>query len=168
MPTHYKGSPEQVLALDTYIKFTRAMNSLESRLARSRALQNLTGTQFGVLEALLHLGPMSQSEIGSKLLKSGGNITLVIDNLERCGLVLRQTGLKDRRITTVSLTAKGKELIEAIFPAQVEVIMKEFGVLTADEQKTLSRLCKKLGKQDKTLPGSTGSMDSEEPAERQR
>ncbi len=148
MPTHYKGTPEQVLALDTYIKFTRAVNSLESRLARSPALKNLTGTQFGVLEALLHLGPMSQRELGGKLLKSGGNITLVIDNLERCGLVHRQTGLKDRRVTTVSLTEKGKAMIESIFPDQVEAIVKELGVLTADEQRTLGKLCKKLGKRN--------------------
>src|SRR5512146_3234858 len=100
MPTHFKGNPEQILALDTYIKFTRAANSLDSRLARTEALKNITASQFGVLEALLHLGPMSQSEIGGKLLKSGGNITLVIDNLEKCGLVLRKTGLKDRRVTT--------------------------------------------------------------------
>ncbi len=148
MPIHYKGSPEQILALDTYIKFTRAMNSLESRLARSDVLKPLTASQFGVLEALLHLGPMSQSQIGEKLLKSGGNITLIIDNLEKCALVRRQTGDKDRRVSTVSLTAKGKELIEAIFPEQVEAIVREFGVLTAEEQITLGRLCKKLGKQE--------------------
>jgi len=148
MPSHFKGSPEQVLALDTYIKFTRAVNSLESRLARSQALKNLTASQFGVLEALLHLGPMSQSKIGGKLLKSGGNITLIIDNLEKCGLVHRQTGAKDRRVTTVSLTSKGKDVIEEIFPEQVAAIVREFGVLTPNEQKTLGLLCKKLGKQD--------------------
>ncbi len=167
MPTHFKGSPEQVLALDTYIKFTRAMNSLESRLNRSQALKTLTGTQFGVMEALLHLGPMSQSEIGGKLLKSGGNITLVIDNLEKCGLVLRQTGAKDRRVTTVSLTAKGREMIDAIFPAQLAAIVRELGVLTADEQKMLGRLCKKLGTQDKNQPVSTGKLDNEKPVDRQ-
>ncbi len=150
MPTHFNGSPEQILALDTYIKFTRAMNSLESRLARSQALGTLTASQFGVLEALLHLGPMSQSEIGGKLLKSGGNITLIVDNLEKCGLAQRQTGNKDRRVTTVSLTARGREMIEAIFPEQVEAIVREFGVLTAEEQKKLGALCKKLGKQGKT------------------
>ncbi len=165
MPTHYKGSPKQVLALDTYIKFTRAVNSLESRLARSQALKTLTGTQFGVMEALLHLGPMSQSEIGGKLLKSGGNITVVIDNLERCGLVLRQTGVKDRRVTTVSLTARGKEMIEAIFPAQVEAIMRELGALTADEQSTLGLLCKKLGKQDKKPLAPPGDQNPGRPDE---
>ncbi len=149
MPTHYRGSPEQVLALDTYIKFTRAMNSLESRLARSAALKSLTVSQFGVLEALLHLGPLSQSQIGGKLLKSGGNVTLIIDNLEKCGLVLRQMGTKDRRVTTVSLTTKGKSMIEDILPAQVEAIVTEFSVLSADEQKMLGVLCKKLGKREK-------------------
>ncbi len=167
MPTHYKGSPEQVLALDTYIKFTRAMNSLENRLSRSQTLQTLTGTQFGVMEALLHLGPMSQSEIGGKLLKSGGNITLVIDNLEKCGLVLRQTGARDRRVTTVSLTAKGREMIEAIFPAQVDAIFRQFSVLTADEQKMLGLLCKKLGKQEKKIQISTGDSEDEKPVELQ-
>ena len=146
MPTHYKGNDEQVLALDTYIKLTRASNSLENRLMRTAALKDITPSQFGVLEALLHLGPMSQSEIGGKLLKSGGNITLIIDNLEKCGLVDRQTDARDRRVTTVSLTAKGKELIDQIFPEQVEAIVKEFGVLTAEEQKTLGSLCKKLGR----------------------
>ena len=108
MPTHYKGSPKEVLALDTYIKFTRASNSLENRLSRTPALKNITGSQFGVLESLLHLGPMSQSEIGGKLLKSGGNITLIIDNLEECGLVYRQTDTRDRRVTTESLTKREK------------------------------------------------------------
>lgn len=146
MPTHYKGSPKEVLALDTYIKFTRASNSLENRLSRTPALKNITGSQFGVLESLLHLGPMSQSEIGGKLLKSGGNITLIIDNLEKCGLVYRQTDTRDRRVTTVSLTEKGKDEIKRIFPEQVEAIVNEFGVLTAEEQITLGALCKKLGK----------------------
>ena len=146
MPTHYKGNPQEILALNTYIKFTRASNSLESRLSRTAALKNITASQFGVLEALLHLGPMSQSEIGGKLLKSGGNITLIIDNLEKCGLVSRQTGAKDRRVTTVSLTDKGKDMIEGVFPQQVEAIVKEFGVLTEEELKTLGTLCKKLGR----------------------
>lgn len=147
MPTHFKGTPEQVLALDTYIKFYRAADSLEARMMRRAVLEDLTGTQFGVMETLLHLGPMCQSEIGGKLLKSGGNITLVIDNLEKRGLVRRQTNQKDRRMTDVSLTSKGEEQIKRIFPEQVKIIVEEFGSLTAEEQQTLSRLCKKLGKQ---------------------
>ena len=135
--------------LDTYIKFTRAAESLETRMTRRAVLGDLTTSQFGVMEALLHLGPMSQSEIGAKILKSSGNITLVIDNLEKCDLVRRQTDLKDRRITNISLTSKGEELIKRIFPEQVKLIVEEFSVLTAEEQDLLASLCKKLGKQIK-------------------
>ena len=149
MPTHFNGNSEQVLALDTFIKFTRATNALEGRLSRRSHFEDLTLSQFGVLETLLHLGPLSQSEICSKLLKSGGNVTLVIDNLEKRGLVRRQTNPNDRRVTTVLLTEKGAELIQRIFPEQVKAVVEEFGVLTQDEQKILGALCKKLGKQSK-------------------
>ena len=149
MPTHYKGNPEQVLALDTFIKFTRASDALETRLSRLSHFDEVTLSQFGVLETLLHLGPLSQSEICGKLLKSGGNITLVIDNLEKRSLVRRQTSASDRRVTTVSLTEIGAALIQRIFPEQVEAVVEEFSVLTPEEQKTLGALCKKLGKQSK-------------------
>jgi MarR family 2-MHQ and catechol resistance regulon transcriptional repressor len=147
MPTHFKGNSEQILALDTFIKFTRASNALEARMIHRSHFDDLTLTQFGVLETLLHLGPLSQSEICTKLLKSGGNVTLVIDNLEKRGLVRRQTKPGDRRVTTVLLTEKGEEHIQRIFPEQVKAVVEEFGVLTTDEQKTLGALCKKLGKQ---------------------
>jgi MarR family 2-MHQ and catechol resistance regulon transcriptional repressor len=149
MPTHFKGTPIEELALNTYIKFTRAANSLETRMIRRAVLGDLTPSQFGVMETLLHLGPMCQSEIGEKILKSSGNMTLVIDNLEKQGLVLRQTDVNDRRMTNISLTSKGEELIKRIFPDQVKLIVEEFGVLTAEEQDLLGSLCKKLGKQIK-------------------
>ncbi|HEX7556985.1 MAG TPA: MarR family transcriptional regulator [Leptolinea sp.] len=147
MPTHFIGTPQQVLALDTFIKFTRASNAFESRLLRRNVLEDLTISQFGVLEILLHLGPMCQSDLGSKLLKSGGNITLVVDNLEKRGLVRRQTDASDRRMTNVLLTPTGEELIKRIFPEQVKSIVEEFNVLSAEEQEIFGKLCKKLGKQ---------------------
>jgi MarR family 2-MHQ and catechol resistance regulon transcriptional repressor len=151
MPTHFKGNSEQVLALNTFIKFTRSVESLENRLIRRNTIGDLTISQFGVLETLYHLGHMSQSEICGKLLKSGGNITLVIDNLEKRGLARRQVDAKDRRVTTVLLTEKGEELIGRIFPEQVKAIVEELSVLTANEQETLGGLCKKLGKQEKEI-----------------
>jgi DNA-binding MarR family transcriptional regulator len=90
MPTYHKGTPQEVQALDTFIKLTRATDSLQARLARRETFGDLTPRQFGVLETLYHLGPMRQGEICAKLLKSGGNITLVVDNLEKRGLVRRQ------------------------------------------------------------------------------
>ncbi len=146
MPTHYQGTPEEALALDTFIKLTRAADSFCARLYSRGTMGDLTPTQFGVMESLYHLGPMSQGEIGAKLLKSGGNMTLVVDNLEKQGLVRRQRDLEDRRVVTVSLTPAGRELIGGIFPGHVAAIVEEMSVLSAEEQQNLGRLCRKLGK----------------------
>ncbi len=145
MPTHYQGTPEEVLALDTYIKLTRAAESLDARLYRRGIVGELTPSQFNVLECLFHLGPMCQSEISAKLLKSTGNVTLVIDNLEKRGLVRRERPASDRRRATVSLTEVGRELIGAIFPNQVSAIVEEMSILTPVEQEMLGRLCRRLG-----------------------
>ena len=146
MPTHYQGTPAEVLALNTFIKLTRSVDALMSRLSQAGTLEGLTASQFGVLETLYHLGPMCQSVIGSKLLRSGGNITLVIDNLEKQGLVKRVRDREDRRMVNVSLTAQGETFIQRIFPQHLATIQHEFSALTPDEQETLSQLCKKLGR----------------------
>ena len=147
MPTHHKGTPQEELALNTFIKLTRATESLETRLAQKGTLGYLTPTQFGVLEVLFHLGAMCQNEIGGKLLKSSGNMTLVLDNLEKHGLVQRVRNPEDRRMVTVSLTENGRQLIAEVFPRQAAAIADELSVLSPEEQTTLGNLCKKLGKQ---------------------
>lgn len=147
MPTHYVGKENEILALDTLIKLTRATNSLAARLIQRGTMAGLTESQFGVLETIYHLGSLPQCEIGSKLLKSGGNITLVIDNLEKRGLVRREADKSDRRVSLIVLTAEGKELIQFIFPQHVRSITEEFAVLSSEEQKLLGQLLRKLGKQ---------------------
>ncbi|HMD89581.1 MAG TPA: MarR family transcriptional regulator [Anaerolineaceae bacterium] len=146
MPSHYQGNTQEIQALDTFIKLTRAVDSLYSRLARRGTLGDLTLSQFGVLETLYHLGSMSQSVICSKLLKSGGNMTLVVDNLEKHGLVQRNQDIEDRRITTVSLTSAGRDLIKEVLPVHVAAIVEEMNTISIEEQKTLGEICKKLGK----------------------
>ena len=146
MPTHYKGDPKSVLALDTYIKFTRAANAFESRLFQTGVLEDLSPSQFGVLETLYHLGSLCQGEISAKLLKSTGNITLVLDNLEKRGLVKRVRDQQDRRMVKIFLTPEGEMLIQRIFPLMVEAITREVNILTAEEQVQLGALCRKLGR----------------------
>jgi MarR family 2-MHQ and catechol resistance regulon transcriptional repressor len=148
MPTHYRGAPQETLALDAWIKLNRAADSFGARLAQRGVLCDLTVSQFGVLESLFHLGPMRQGEIGQKLLRSGGDITLVIDNLERRGLVRRERNPADRRSVIVSLTDEGRATIERVFPGHVAAVVEEMSVLSPDEQETLARLCKKLGKRE--------------------
>jgi MarR family 2-MHQ and catechol resistance regulon transcriptional repressor len=149
MPTHYRGTLEEVLALDTFIKLTRGVGSLSARLSNSGTMGDLTPRQFGVLESLYHLGPMRQGKISAKLLKSGGNITLVVDNLEKRGLVQRERDPGDRRAVVVSLTEAGQKLIGRLFPDHVAAIVKEMSILTEEERATLGRLCRILGKQER-------------------
>jgi MarR family transcriptional regulator, 2-MHQ and catechol-resistance regulon repressor len=145
MGTHYKGNEEEVLTLNAFIKMMRASESVNNRLNRHLAENNLTLSQFGTLEVLLHLGPLNQRTIGEKLLKSGGNVTMVIDNLEKSGLVYRKPDPNDRRASLVHLTDKGKSLIEEFFPQHLAKIKYEFSVLTKEEKLQLADICKKLG-----------------------
>ena len=153
MPTHYEGSTETKRALNAFINLARATNSVQARLTVQLEGQGLTVGQFGVLEALLHLGPMSQCVLGAKLLRSGGNITLVIDNLEKHGLVRRERQTEDRRTIVIYLTPKGRRLIKQVVPGHAKMILKEMSQLEPDEQEELRRLCRKLG---------TGSRSSSE------
>jgi MarR family 2-MHQ and catechol resistance regulon transcriptional repressor len=102
--------------------------------------------QFAVLEALLHLGPMCQHTLGKKLLRSGGNVTLVVDNLERHGWVRRERQLKDRRMVEIHLTPKGRRLITRVFPEHAKVVAKVMGRLGAAEQEQLRKIARKLGR----------------------
>lgn len=98
MPTHFTGTPAEARTLDTFIKLTRCTNALLARLAERSSIGELTPSQFAVLEALYHLGPLTQGEVSAKVLKSVSNITTVIDNLERDGFVRRERDAQDRKI----------------------------------------------------------------------
>lgn len=145
MGTRYPGTKEEIRALDAYIKLSRAAESVSARIHRHLEAEQLTATQFGVLEALLHLGSLSQRELAQKLLRSGGNITLVIDNLEKRQLVKRMRAPKDRRVVSVCLSEKGEQLISEIFARHVAVVVDEMSILTETEQEELSYLCRRLG-----------------------
>lgn len=132
-------------ALNTYTKLMRAAESVTARVNRKMAEHDLTISQFGVLEALLHKGAMCQRDVAAKILKSTGNITLVIDNLEKQGLVKRERSVEDRRYYSILLTPKGEELIQKAFRDVEAAIVAEMSVLTEEEQETLGRLCKTLG-----------------------
>lgn len=145
MGTRYKGTKQQVASLDAYIKLMRAADSATARIHRHLASAKLTISQFGVLEALYHLGTLCQRDLGQKILKSSGNMTTVIDNLEKRRLVLRKRSLQDRRLLHVHLTPKGRQLMEGFFPRHVARVVEEMSTLTAAEMAELGRLCRKLG-----------------------
>lgn len=145
MPTRYPGSQQEINALNAYIRLTRAVESLSARLLIAEKLEGLTVSQLGVLDALYYLGPMVQKDLAGKILKSTGNLSLVVDNLEKRGLVRRERGDRDRRFVTIHLTEPGRSLIERVMPRHVADISALMSALTPEEQQILGDLCKKLG-----------------------
>jgi MarR family 2-MHQ and catechol resistance regulon transcriptional repressor len=105
----------------------------------------VTQSQFAVIECLGHLGQLTLGELSRKLLVSGGNTTVVVDNLERDGLVERIHDTHDRRIVSVQLTPKGSELFSNIFVKHAGYVATLAAILSKEEQIELSGLLSKLG-----------------------
>lgn len=146
MPTKYKGTSREVLALDTFIKLARCFASVQAHvLPHLHRHFGLTESQFAILEAVHHLGPLTPGQLCQKILRSGSNVTTVVDNLERDGLVTRERHETDRRIQMVSLTEHGRSVITGALPAHVARIAEALTVLSNDEQLVLGRICRKLG-----------------------
>ena len=145
MPTRHRGTESEVRALNAFITLVRASEAVTVALHRDLGGKRLTSSQFGVLEALLHLGPLCQGDLAGKLLRSGASTTSVVEGLEERGLVIRQRTEEDKRFVRVALTGKGRKLVQEIFPAHAQRAARLFRVLTSDEQEQLRRLCRKLG-----------------------
>jgi MarR family transcriptional regulator, 2-MHQ and catechol-resistance regulon repressor len=151
MGTKYKGSSEEILSLNTYIKLVRAVDGLTSKINSSLIKNNLSESQFYVLDALFHLGPLAQKEISKKISCSDGNTTMIIDNLEKEGFVIRTRGTNDRRIYFVHLTKKGEKKIKSVIPVFVKNMIKLLGSLSSQEQEELQRITKKIGLSNSTV-----------------
>jgi len=145
MKTTKKYGKRTDLALSTWVKLARAYTSFSKKSMESIRSFGLTQSQFAVIEVLGHLGQLKIGEICDKMLASGGNMTLVLDNVEKLGFVERIHSKEDRRAILVQLTAKGKLLFESVFTKHAEQLTKCMSVLSSEEQKILGELLKKLG-----------------------
>ena len=126
-----------------YVKLNRATRAVLAAVEKRVAAAGLTLTQLGVLEAILHKGPMTQRELGRKVLTSAGNMTDMCDKLVTRGLVRRER--RDGRSVRVELTPEGRRLIEDLFPRHAADIDAAFGSLSSAEIAELDRLLRKLG-----------------------
>lgn len=145
MATKYAGTIEERRALDAYIKLQRAAETTIARATAHLSDYDLTTSQFAILEALYHLGTLSQRELADKLLKSTGNMSIVLKNVEKRGLISRERDPEDNRYMLVCITSSGRELIQSMLDKHVAGIVAEMSILSADEQEELGRLCRKLG-----------------------
>ncbi len=140
------GSPREEEALRLWIALARSYQTF-TRVVSARVVEyGLTIPQFGILEALYHLGPLSLGELADKLLVSGGNVTYVMDRLEEQGLVYRQRSDLDRRVIEARLTDEGRALIDRVFPHHACFIRELVDHLDPEEQRELRELLKRLGK----------------------
>jgi len=146
MSRHFHGTPRQERALSAYVKLLRASETVHSEATRTLAGEGLSASQFAVLEALYHVGPMCLSELADKILKTSGNLTMVVGNLQKNGLVTRQPSAEDRRFVSVVITEKGRKLMARVFPVHLELIVELMSRLSPAKQDELGRLCRKLGK----------------------
>lgn len=144
--TRFKGTRKETAALGAFVKLMRAAESVSADVHSSFSELGLTISQFGVLEALYHIGPLCQKELAGKILKSSGNMTMVVGNLEKRGLLTRTRSDEDGRYFVITLSKKGKKLIQKVFPGHVKRIEERMSRLSADEIKEFSRLCRKLGR----------------------
>ncbi len=146
MKTTEKYGKKADLALSMWVKLARAADTLAMFTAKDIDDYGVTVPQFGILETLGHLGSMKIGEMCSKKLTTGGNMTVVIDNLEKLGLVERIKDNEDRRAYVVSLTEKGKDKFNEMFPKHaIYVEDLVWSALNEKEIIKLSELLKKLG-----------------------
>ncbi len=145
MGTRYEGSDQEIRALNALIALSRATESIHATLAGYLGRHELTTGQFGVMEVLYFLGPQSQVQLGRKLLRTAGNVTVVVDNLERRGLITKSRSKEDRRRYDVRLTEVGRKKIERLFPDHARNIAALFSILSPEQQEKLTELCRALG-----------------------
>lgn len=131
--------------IHTWLVLSRAARTVSERAFRSIAETGLGATDFAILEALLHKGPMPVNTIGKKLLLTSGSITTAVDRLVAKGCVRRADHPDDRRVRVVELTATGRKLIEPAYARHEKDLDAIASVLTATERTTLVNLLRKLG-----------------------
>lgn len=146
MATKYQGTPKEKRALNAFIALMRAAECVGHSADAELEQYDLSTSQFGALEAIYHLGVLSQRELGQKLLKSGGNITMVVNNLEKRSLVKRFACPEDKRVYRIGLTDQGRKLLDKILPQHIQRIVQLMNGIGPTEQEELRRLCRSLGK----------------------
>jgi len=132
--------------IHVWLVLMKAFHALLPHAQESIDWSKLGDSDFRVLEALLHKGPLPVNTIGPKVWLTPGSISIAVDRLVKKGLVSRQDEAGDRRVRRVELTPKGRALITATFRKHAAAMEKVISVLSKKERQTLLRLLKKLGK----------------------
>ena len=138
--------PDKVSGTQLWLVLIKAYHSLLGFTEHTLKGSGLGESEFRILEALLHKGPMPVNTIGPKVFLTPGSISVAVDRLLKRGLVTRTNSLEDRRVRVVDLTASGRRLIEQVFAAHARQVDRLAEVLSPKERRQIARGLKAFGK----------------------
>ena len=144
-PTDQPAPAAPPSAAAVWLVLMKAYRSLGALMERSIVSLGIGLSDFMILEALLHKGPMRISTIGEKVHLANASMTAAVDRLEQRGLVDRQSGEEDRRVRTVDLTGCGRKLIETLYSKHEKDIDALMDTLCPEERAALRASLKKIG-----------------------
>jgi MarR family transcriptional regulator, 2-MHQ and catechol-resistance regulon repressor len=150
-------SDQDSSGVHVWLVLTKAFRALaaHAEMSLNSSRTGLGDSDFRVLEALLHKGPLPVNTIGPKVFLTPGSISVAVDRLEKTALVRRKS-TDDRRVRLVELTPKGRALIAKTFRVHAGAMEEVAGVLSKEERLMLLRLLKKLGKGENVALTTTG------------
>jgi MarR family transcriptional regulator, 2-MHQ and catechol-resistance regulon repressor len=150
---------DRAATLQLVIAVGRALQAIERVVRAPLAASGLAMTEFAVLEVLYHKGPLRLGEIRDRILVTGASTTYVVKKLEERGLMRRKDLAEDSRVVLGELTAKGRALIEGVFPVHVELLQQATASLTLSEKREASRVLRALTRQARRMSGEEQSDD---------
>src|SRR5246500_592961 len=134
-----------------WLVMMKAMRALTRYAAAGIEETGLGLSDFGVLEVLLHKGPLPVNTIGPIVDLTAGSISIAVDRLVQKGLVSRVESAEDRRVRIVALTPRGKSLIDSAFRRHTGQMKRVFSELSPEELRALEVALKKVGKRAAAL-----------------
>lgn len=147
-----KATPEQ-----TWVALAHCYRTMSALIEGSFTAAGLSLTDFMLLEALLHKGPLTITQIQAAALLASGSMTAAVDRLETRGLIARTLSGKDRRARILELTAEGRAVSEAAYQQHSGQLKEWMGVLSAEDRATTFKSLRKLEKQLKAVAAATAA-----------
>lgn len=157
-PRAKRSKPEkaEATALKAWVVLARAYLAISRHVEADVERHGLTSSEFGILEALYHKGPLLLGDLQKKILVTSGGMTYLVDRLETKGLITRESFPGDKRARYAVLTAQGSALIRRIFPQHAKRLTRVLDALSPKEQRRLTELLRTLGKGAEKQPEPNG------------
>ena len=137
---------ETALALSTWVELMKAFNRIRSLELTLIETHGLTIGQFALLELLYHRGEQSIGAATKLSMSTPGNMTVVVKNLLKRGLITTRKNPSDKRSSTLQITGEGKSIMDSLFPEHSQRIKGFMSGLTSEEQEEVRVLLRKLNK----------------------